>query len=513
MENITKNSFGVVYVATGQQCASEVIKSAKSLRTSNPSVQVVAFTDQSRLVLLKQSGIFNNVLEVNDPSYNWNDKIFGFINTPFQRTIIIDTDTAVIGDISEIFGALEYADLLAVQSPRQFNFTWEKTEYPACIVQHNTGVVAFNSNETTEHFFRQWQGLRIEHLDVQDQVTFRKAVLKTGINIKNLPNEYNCRLGVPQLLVGEVKLLHYGKFYQLSENRQTKIIRNINKFVGVRAWVPKAERTIRKNSALDVCVAAVASVFMAVNQLILKMFKQLVNGQLMGKLVARVRRVVKYGKTYKPSKFASTGEYWEERYKYGGISGQGSYGVISKYKAEVINSFIKEKKVNSMIDFGSGDGNQAALFEVDSYVGLDISESSVKRCNEMYRDDKTKNFTWYRSDDFEAKPYFEATELGVSLEVLFHLVEEKTFHQYLKHLFQSSDRFVLIYASDYDEAKSNHPHIKRRKFSTWVTKHVPNWKLIKKIDNPFPYKEGYDKDASVHSDFYIYQNLDYDEQN
>ena len=44
-----------------------------------------------------------------------------------------------------------------------------------------------------------------------------------------------------------------------------------------------------------------------------------------------------------------TSEYWENRYKKSGNSGAGSYGRLAEFKADVINNFIAENKITSVI--------------------------------------------------------------------------------------------------------------------------------------------------------------------
>ena len=55
----------------------------------------------------------------------------------------------------------------------------------------------------------------------------------------------------------------------------------------------------------------------------------------------------------------SSDQLWEKRYAKGGNSGAGSYGKLAVYKAKVLNEFIEENKneVNSVVEFGCGDGN------------------------------------------------------------------------------------------------------------------------------------------------------------
>jgi len=69
--------------------------------------------------------------------------------------------------------------------------------------------------------------------------------------------------------------------------------------------------------------------------------------------------------------------YWDHRYDQGGTSGNGSYGELAIFKANIINSFIMEHKVNSIIEFGCGDGNNLSLYKIKKYLGLDVSEKSI----------------------------------------------------------------------------------------------------------------------------------------
>jgi len=56
--------------------------------------------------------------------------------------------------------------------------------------------------------------------------------------------------------------------------------------------------------------------------------------------------------------FKSSGEYSDGRYKAGGDSGVGSYSKVTLFKAEIINRFVQEHIVETIIEFGCRDGNQ-----------------------------------------------------------------------------------------------------------------------------------------------------------
>ena len=87
--------------------------------------------------------------------------------------------------------------------------------------------------------------------------------------------------------------------------------------------------------------------------------------------------------------------YWEQRYSAGGTSGCGSYGKLAEFKAEVIKAIIKEHDIKSIIELGSGDGNQISItFDNPdiSYLGFDVSKTAITMCMEKFKDDISKDF-------------------------------------------------------------------------------------------------------------------------
>ena len=45
-----------------------------------------------------------------------------------------------------------------------------------------------------------------------------------------------------------------------------------------------------------------------------------------------------------------TKKYWEKRYSEGGDSGNGSYGKLAEFKAKIINRFVKENQIKTIIE-------------------------------------------------------------------------------------------------------------------------------------------------------------------
>lgn len=208
--------------------------------------------------------------------------------------------------------------------------------------------------------------------------------------------------------------------------------------------------------------------------------------------------------------FPGSSKYWEDHYKKGGTSGEGSYGKLAEFKAEVINSFIIEHHINSVIEFGCGDGNQLSLFKVKRHIGLDVSKTAIKMCMEKFNEDKSKSFFLFNPEFFQNNGALTA-ELALSLDVIYHLVEEKIYRLYLKCLFEAAQRFVIVYSSNIDTQQVYHE--KHRNFTKDVEKLFPEWKLIEIIKNKYfnptfteKYPKGYiyKPDLSV-CNFYIFE--------
>jgi len=196
-------------------------------------------------------------------------------------------------------------------------------------------------------------------------------------------------------------------------------------------------------------------------------------------------------------------KYWEDRYVSKSNSGAGSYGRLALFKAEVINDFVEKNNINSAIEFGCGDGNQLSLLKIPKYIGLDVSKKSIELCKGIFAADQSKSFFLYDPQYFINKTHVFETDLTMSLDVIFHLVENEIFEKYMHDLFSCSKKYVIIYSSNTDDqGKFMAQHVLLRKFSNWIEKNASNWKLITKINNKYPLNNNPEEESL--SDFYIY---------
>jgi SAM-dependent methyltransferase len=193
--------------------------------------------------------------------------------------------------------------------------------------------------------------------------------------------------------------------------------------------------------------------------------------------------------------FPGSGTYWERRYARGGTSGPGSAGTAAVWKAQVVNAWVRERAVASVLDFGCGDGRQVELGEYPRYLGLDRSETAIRQCCARFEGDHTKSFLCYNPEAFCDPAGWLRADLALSLEVLFHLVENDAFEGYLRRLFDSAERFVAICSSD-QELRQISPHERHRNFTRWVAANRPEWRLDQRVDPP--------ADVDLVSSLYLY---------
>jgi SAM-dependent methyltransferase len=202
------------------------------------------------------------------------------------------------------------------------------------------------------------------------------------------------------------------------------------------------------------------------------------------------------------SKFAGSRAYWENRYATGGNSGPGSYARHADYKATVMNALLQKYSVGSAIEFGCGDGNQLAMIRYPRYIGLDVAGTAIENCRQKFKDDPTKSFALYEQGNFAPTSPNSHADMGVSLDVLFHLVEEEVYERYLRDLFAAADRIVVIYARDVDGPQVFHE--RNRSFTRRLAQLAPGWHLEEKIESPFRAEARDAEEAKNVADFFVF---------
>ncbi len=193
----------------------------------------------------------------------------------------------------------------------------------------------------------------------------------------------------------------------------------------------------------------------------------------------KLRRLLReiFPKIFK--RFDNSKDFWQRRYYFGGNSGKGSYGQEAQLKSEFLNSIIKEKGISHIVELGCGDGNNAQYYKIKNYTGLDVSKEAIKICQKKFRD--KKHFKFYHANDqldFSSAQFGQSRHrLCLSYDVIFHLVEDENYLEYLNFIERINAKYLLVYSTDFDE-QIGQKHVRHRAFSKDLMR--AGWKKILK---------------------------------
>lgn len=200
--------------------------------------------------------------------------------------------------------------------------------------------------------------------------------------------------------------------------------------------------------------------------------------------------------------FRNSQSYWRARYRLRGDSGAGSKGVSASYKADVLNKFVADMEIGGVIEFGCGDGRQLALASYPEYLGVDISADAIQRCKSRFRQDATKRFIVL--DQFRDG----TADLAMSIDVIFHLVEDDVYVEYLERLFASAERFVAIYSTDSSINKGSLRHVRNRNVSVDVAGMFPGFERMEEYERGLAAPVEYNGSEATRFLFYRRTRLD-----
>ncbi|KGQ20807.1 Methyltransferase family protein [Lysobacter dokdonensis DS-58] len=195
--------------------------------------------------------------------------------------------------------------------------------------------------------------------------------------------------------------------------------------------------------------------------------------------------------------FRGSRNYWETRYRLGGHSGEGSRGVAADYKARVLNDFFRAQDVRSAIEFGCGDGHQLKMLHVPAYIGVDVSQTVLKQCRDLFEGDATKRFV--SVDDYAG----ERADASMSIDVIFHLVEDAVYDEYLARLFAAGERFVIVYSTSADMPATGIAHVRHRDVAADIARRFPGFTRMEAEEAMLPPPVRADRGLPVR--FFLYR--------
>lgn len=190
--------------------------------------------------------------------------------------------------------------------------------------------------------------------------------------------------------------------------------------------------------------------------------------------------------------------YWNARYARGEGPGSGSTGRLLDYKATQVRRTIQRLGARTVIEWGCGDGAliPAIVAAGVRYTGVDLSPVALALARRRAPPLTLRLWTW------ADLPPLPPHDLALSLDVLYHLIDEAMFTDYLTRLFASAPA-VLIYAHDADVAEYR-DHIRYRAFTPWIAAHAPGHVLRESLPNPFAYDPAHPEQGATTSESQFY---------
>lgn len=206
-------SKGILYVAT-QRAESNTLpyieeanESVKITKQVMPGVETAVYTNRPEAVVG-----FDHIIPIKGARCTYLDKPIGVQQTPFDRTLFLDTDIVLLRPVWELFDLLDAFDLAAAHSENRCCY---KVDCPESFPELNTGVIVYNRNAI--ECFKVWEKIYTAQRDGEphgskphDQPSFRKALYKSGLKSTILMPEYNMRTIFATYVGGngQIKILH-----------------------------------------------------------------------------------------------------------------------------------------------------------------------------------------------------------------------------------------------------------------------------------------------------------------
>lgn len=226
-----KSGHGFVYVATGEGYRLEALKSAQSLKRCQPNAQICLVSDRAP----EPDSVFDEVVIVEPESVTFSplDKTLA-VRCPYDRAVFLDTDTAIVGDLSELFDILNGFELALLPETKR-GWDYELSDVPRPFAEFNTGVMVFRNDQRIAALFEQWRqvyrDLKANPGLINDQPSLRKVLFESDIRVAPLPSEYHFLGNTENYIMWDARLIH-------ARGNLDAIAAQVNQRLGSRVYVP-----------------------------------------------------------------------------------------------------------------------------------------------------------------------------------------------------------------------------------------------------------------------------------
>ena len=223
---------GIVWIATNEQYYAMALRSLLSARECMPDLQTCLVTDDRR-----RSGIsgFDVIVDHEKPGEGYGDQVTGMGQSPFERTICLDSDTFVTKPLWKLFDLVTLYPVAATHG--LWRFSREPCEDLPCVFEWACGMVAFKDCPVWRKFHKHWSNLYFERRRTEGgnpgtQIDFREAILDQTVPIFTLGPSFNFQVGAPGFLGGK-------EFVHVSHSKKANggaLGLSVNTRQGPRVW-------------------------------------------------------------------------------------------------------------------------------------------------------------------------------------------------------------------------------------------------------------------------------------
>lgn len=225
------DSRGFIYVVSGDRFLNEALHSAARARALH-GLPITLITDRDPGPDGRE--VFEEV-RVELSGFDYSDKI-RMRESPYDRTIFVDSDTLFIRPVHDLFDLLDRFDL-ALQFTEGGNH-YRLPGVPPSFLEPSARIIAWRRNSASEAFFDRWATAYAEIEKQQgrkgawDQRSLRQAVYFSDIRLTPIPLEWQFCTYKPNFVCYETRMLH-------GRNVSDALAQQIDRRLGPRVWLPR----------------------------------------------------------------------------------------------------------------------------------------------------------------------------------------------------------------------------------------------------------------------------------
>ncbi len=209
----------MLYIAYGRRHLDEAVHSCRSLKRVHPEMMIHLVTSEADLAERggELRGLFGSCSVHPDIRRTFRDKIVGMQQTPFERTLYLDSDTELlerVDDMFDILGKFEFA-----YCRDTVRYAMPAPQVPAIFSEPNGGVLAYRKCAAGDELLARWLKINDEEEAAYkklhgpeavyvDQGALRMALYESDIRQYVFGSEYNLRVYALWYAGAKVRILH-----------------------------------------------------------------------------------------------------------------------------------------------------------------------------------------------------------------------------------------------------------------------------------------------------------------